>query len=160
MKGGITMGDYFSDKIDEAKPRIPTMEHMLGKGLLQPFNNTNSGARKIMHGVHRDHVFPLMNGEKAIVETGYEIRFGDLSSSITATDSDYRVANKISKFSFSPNHHYWLIVEDMKQKKLDMIERVSYQYVTESYGYLFNNTFIDSIQPGVVIPKEIGRAHV
>lgn len=148
------MGDYFSDKIEEAKPRIPTMEHMLGKGLLQPFNNTNSGARKTMHNVHRDHIFPLMNGEKAIVETGYEIRFGDLSSSITSTDSDYRVVNKISKFSFSPNHHYWMIVEDMKQKKLDMIERVSYQYVTESYGYLFNNTFIDSIQPGAVIPKD------
>lgn len=148
------MADYFTEKIEEAKPRIPTMEHMLGKGLLQPFNNTNSGARKIMHGVHRDHVFPLMNGEKAIVETGYEIRFGDLSSSITSTDSDYRVVNKISKFSFSPNHHYWLIVQDINQKKLDLIERVSYQYITESYGYLYNNTYIDSINPGDVIPKD------
>ena len=29
-----------------------------------------------------------MRGEKAVVETGYEIRFGDYSSSITATDAD------------------------------------------------------------------------
>ena len=54
------MADYFTEKVEEAEKIIPTMEHMLGKGLLQPFNNTNSGARKIMHGVHRDHVFPLI----------------------------------------------------------------------------------------------------
>ena len=54
------MGDYFQDQIEAAEKRTPTMEHMIGKGLLMPFNNVNSGARKIMHGVHRDHVFPLI----------------------------------------------------------------------------------------------------
>ena len=148
------MADYFTEKVEEAEKRIPTMEHMLGKGLLQPFNNTNSGARKIMHGVHRDHVFPLMNGEKAIVETGYEIRFGDLSSSVLSTDSDYQVVGKISKFSFSPNHHYYLIVKDVNRKKLDVIERISYHHITENYGYLYNNSYIDSLMPGSYIPKD------
>ena len=148
------MADYFTEKVEEAQQRIPTMEHMLGKGLLQPFNNTNSGARKIMHGVHRDHVFPLINGEKAIIETGYEIRFGDRSSSVTSTDANYFVVAKISKFSFSPNHHYWLIVEDRENKKLDMIERISYEYITEEYGYLYNNQFVDSLYPGAYIPKD------
>lgn len=147
------MAEYFAEKLAEAEERIPTLEYMAGKGLLQPFNNTNSGSRKIMHGVHRDHVFPLINGEKAIVETGYEIRFGDLSSSVTAADSDYVVANKISKFSFSPNHHYYLILMDQKNKKLDVIERISYQHVTEQYGYLFNNQYIDNLQIGNDIPK-------
>lgn len=146
------MADYFTEKVEEAQKRVPVMENMLGKGLLQPFNNTNSGARKIMHGVHRDHVFPLMNGEKAIVETGYEIRFGDLSSSVVSTDSNYEVIAKISKFSFSPNHHYYMIVRDTVSKKLDVIERISYHYITESYGYLYNNTYIDSLSPGDHIP--------
>lgn len=148
------MADYFTEKLEESKARIPTMEHMLGKGLLQPCNNTNTGARKIMHSVHRDHVFPLINGEKAILETGYEIRFGDYSSSVTSTDSDYKVVNKISKFSFSPNHHYWIIVEDTRAKRLDIIERISYQHISESYGFLFNNTYIDSVQIGSMIPKD------
>ena len=148
------MADYFTEKVEEAEKIIPTMEHMLGKGLLQPFNNTNSGARKIMHGVHRDHVFPLINGEKAIVETGYEIRFGDRSSSVLSTDANYHVVAKISKFSFSPNHHYWLIVEDRENKKLDMIQRISYEYITEEYGYLYNNQFVDSLYPGAYIPKD------
>ena len=147
------MADYFTEKVEEATQRIPTMEHMLGKGLLQPFNNTNSGARKIMHGVHRDHVFPLMNGEKAIIETGYEIRFGDLSSSVLSTDSNYQVVAKISKFSFSPNHHYYMIIRDMKSKRLDVIERISYHHITENYGYLYNNSYIDSLLPGDYIPE-------
>ena len=103
--------------------------------------------------VHRDHIFPLMDGEKAVIETGYEIRFGDLSSSITTTDANYNVIGKISKFSFSPNHHYWLIVEDGAGKRLDLLERISYEHITEEYGFLYNNQYLDTLQPGMRIPK-------
>ena len=95
------------------------------------------------------------------METGYEIRFGDYSSSITKTDSTYKVVGKISKFSFAPNHHYWLIVEDMKKKKLDVVERISYHYITESYCYLYNNEYMDTltigdyIQDGTIIQKSL-----
>ena len=65
----------FSDKIAENTKNLQSMEHMLGKGLMQPFNNTNAGSRKIMFSVHKEHVFPLMSAEKAIIETGYEIRY-------------------------------------------------------------------------------------
>lgn len=142
----------FSDKVEEASKKLKSIEQMFGKNLLQPFTNTNAGARKIMHGTHRDHVFPLMRGEKAIIETGYENRFGDYSSSITAAESDYRVVAKISKFSFSPNHHYYLIIQDMRTNKLDVVERISYHHITEGYGYLYNNEFLDSLQVGAVIP--------
>lgn len=144
----------FSDKVKEASDKLDSMEQMLGKGLLQPFTNTNAGARKIMHGTHRDHVFPLMKGEKAVVETGYEIRFGDYSSSVTMTDTEYSVVAKISKFSFSPNHHYYLIVQNMTTGELDVLERISYHHITEQYGYLFNNEYLDSLIPGQIIPKD------
>ena len=106
-----------------------------------------------MHATHRSHIFPLIKGEKAIIETGYEIRFGDYSSSITRSDSDYEVVAKISKFSFSPQHHYWLILKDEKNKRLDVQERISYHYITESYGYLYNNEYLDNIDVGSRIPK-------
>ena len=142
----------FTDKVNEASAKLKSMEQMFGKNLLQPFSNVNAGARKLMHSTHRDHVFPLMRGEKAIIETGYEIRFGDYSSSITVADSDYRVIAKISKFSFSPNHHYYLIIQDLKDNSLDVVERISYHHITEGYGYLYNNQYLDSLQPGVIIP--------
>lgn len=142
----------FATKMDEVAQTIESPEQMLGSGLLEPFAGANSGPRKLMHATHRTHIFPLIAGEKAIVETGYEIRFGDYSSSITRADSDYRVIAKIPKFSFSPNHHYWLILEDIKHPgKLDIQERISYHYITESYGYLYNNEYLDNLNVGDII---------
>jgi DNA-directed RNA polymerase beta subunit len=143
----------FSDKIAENTKNITTREQLLGKGLLQPFNNTNSGSRKIMHSIHREHIFSLMHPEKAILETGYEIKYGDYSSSVTKADSTYRVVGKISKFSFAPNHHYWIIFEDTANKRLDVVERISYHYITESYCYLYNNNYLDSLSIGDIVPK-------
>lgn len=138
----------FLDKVVQNTKDIPSMEHLAGKGLMIPFMNTNSGSRKILASTQKEHVFSLMRPEKAILETGYEIRFGDYSSSVTKADSTYRVVGKISKFSFAPNHHYWLIFEDVKKKRLEVIERISYHYITESYCYLYNNEFLDNLDIG------------
>lgn len=143
----------FKEKIAEVSQGITNLEQIGGKNLLQPFSQTNSGSRKIMHSIHRDHIFPLLDGEKAIIETGYEIRFGDYSSSMTKADADYQVIAKISKYSFAPNHHYWLILKNVHENKLDIQERISYEHVTESYGYLFNNQYLDSLSVGSYIPK-------
>ena len=145
---------YYSKKLEEAEARIPTPEHMLGIGLRQPFNNCESASRKLMTSTHLQHALNLFKGEKAFIETGYEIRYGDYSSSITKTDSDYRVIAKVPKYSFSPNHMYYLIMEDLRNKRIDVIERIPYYYVTESYGYLYNNTALDNTEIGQVVPKD------
>ena len=120
----------YSDIIDKNMQNKPSVESMLGYGLVLPFSNAVSGARQILFSNQRGHVFPLICPEKAILETGYEIRFGDYSSSVTKADSDYTVIAKISKFSFAPNHHYWLILKDNKRNYLDVVERISYHYNT------------------------------
>lgn len=144
----------YTDKINDASKNIDRMEQLLGKCLIQPFSGSNAGARKIMFSTHVEHVFPLIEGEKAIIETGYEIRFGDYSSSITRADSNYQVIAKISKFSSNPHHHYWLILKDTKEKKLDVVERISYHHITESYGYLYNNEYMDSLNIGDYITED------
>ena len=144
----------FSQKVEQAASKLATPEAMLGKGLLMPFKGSVAGARALMHNSHRDHIFPLISGEKAIIETGYEIRFGDYSSSITKADANYNVVAKISKFSFAPNHHYWLIVQNIQTGDLDVVERISYFHITESYGYLYNNEYIDSLNVGDLIAKD------
>ena len=65
-------------------------EAALGRALLEPFASVNSGARKLMYAKELDQVFPLIDGEIAAVQTGYEIRYGEKSSSIKETDDDYR----------------------------------------------------------------------
>ena len=149
------MASNFLEKVEDVNNRIDgNLERLLGTGLNQPMANMEAGSRKLMYAVHRSHMLPLLKGEKAFLETGYEIRFGDKSSSIIKTDCTYNVVAKISKFSFSPNHHYYLLLEDVENKRIDMIERVSYWHSTESYGYLYNNTALDNIQVGSVIPKD------
>lgn len=143
----------YSEIIENNTKDLPSVEHVLGAGLNFPFNGLTSGSRKIMAETQRTHVFPLIRPEKAILETGYEIRYGDYSSSVTKAESDFDVIAKISKFSFAPNHHYWIFVKDKKSKKLDVIERISYHHITESYGYLYNNEYLDNIEVGDIIPN-------
>ena len=143
----------FTSKVEEASKDIESIEQMLGTGLFQPFSNTNSGARKIMFGIHHSHLLSLMHAEKAIIETGYEIRYGDYASSITKAERNLQVIAKISKFSFAPNHHYWLIFKDPDSNLLDIQERISYEPVTESYGYLYNHEYMDTLKVGDFVPS-------
>lgn len=142
------------DQIRESASVLSTKEEMLGKGLNIPNNATNSGARKIMNGTHQSHTLVLSRAEVPYVATGFENRFGERSSSIITMDDDYEVVAKIPKFSYAPNHHYYLIVKKLHSNELDVIERISYKYKTEMYGYLHNNAIMDSYSyPGMIIPK-------
>lgn len=128
-------------------------EAMLGRALNEPFSSMNSGSRKLMYAKELEQVFPLIDGEQAIVETGYEIRYGDRSSSIVRAPEDCVVLQKIAKYSFAPNHHYFTLVGYAHSKKLDVIERIPYTYITESYGYLNNNGPLDGLRPGDYVGK-------
>ena len=92
--------------------RIRSPEQILGKCLDQPFTTANSGSRKILYSTQKEHALPLLNPEIPIIQTGFENRFGDYSSSIIKMNDDYEVLAKISKFSRNPNHHYILIIKN------------------------------------------------
>ena len=171
----------FRNQVEEAYSNLDSKEQMLGKGLIQPNTATNSGSRKIMHAVHTSHHLTLSQAQPPYISTGFENQFGDYSSSIINSSSDLfdrdtnnniddslsslnkpylsshpspvEVIAKISKFSYAPNHHYYLIVKDSNSNSLDVIERVSYKYQTECYGFLYNNSILDSYSfPGSIIP--------
>lgn len=154
------MAASYTEEIAKSVENITSLEQMLGKGLMMPNNATNSGARKVMFDSQSKASLVLSRGDIAYVSTGYENRYGDHSSSILATNkannlnSDYEVIAKISKFDYAPNHHYWLIVRDLNSNTIDIIERISYKFKTEVYGYLHNNTILDSYStPGTIIPR-------
>lgn len=130
------------------------LEYALGKGLMQPFANTNSGTRKLMYSVHLEQALRLLKPENPIIQTGYEIRYGDLSSSIVKAESDFEVVAKISKFVNLPNHHYLLITRRHDNGMYDVIERKSYNHITETYGYLYNNQMLDNLDIGYEVPKD------
>lgn len=133
--------------IEDLRSRIKKPEYMLGRSLLQPFCNTNSGSRKLMHSTHLEQRLPLLHPEVPIIQTGYENEFGRYASSFFEAKDDYIVLSKIQKFNDYPNHHYFLIVQNSRTKELDIIEKIDYEFITETYGYIFNNSILDNLDP-------------
>jgi hypothetical protein len=128
------------------------MEKILGIGLNMPFECTNSASRKNMFSSQYQQKVCLENPEVPYISTGYENLFGQRSSAFVKSDRQWRVVGKIEKFSNLPGHHYFLFVTD-DNNNLDVIERVSYCHNTESYGFLYNNTYLDSLSVGSVITE-------
>lgn len=123
------------------------MEKMLGIGLNMPFECTNSASRKNMFSSQYQQKVCLEEPEIPYLSTGYENLFGKRSSSFIKSDRHWRVIGKIEKFSNLPGHHYFLFIID-ENNNLDVIERVSYSHNTESYGFLYNNDYLDKLEVG------------
>ena len=128
------------------------MEKMLGIGLNMPFECTNSASRKNMFSSQYQQRVCLEDPEIPYISTGYENLFGQRSSAYVQTDRKWRVIGKIEKFSNAPGHHYYLFVID-EHNNMDVVERVSYCHNTESYGFLYNNEYLDKLQVGSEIPS-------
>lgn len=147
------MEPNFMEDLDENIERIDHKEEILGKGLCQPFVDCNSGSRKLMFSIHIEQSLPLINPEVPFVMTGYEQGFSDRSSSIIKADADYEVVGKISKFKDNPQHHYYLILRNMTNNRLNVIERKEYTYSTETYGYAYDTTVLDNLDISYEVPK-------
>lgn len=144
------MGNLIED-IAKIESGLKTREQTLGASLNEPFNITNSASRKNMYITHQSHRIAVENAEPPLVSTGYENEFGEYSSAFGVTDRDKYVIAKIPKFSWIPNHHYIMVVVDNETNVVDIIERISYKHITESHGYLNNNSYLDSLNPGDMI---------
>jgi DNA-directed RNA polymerase beta subunit len=135
-------------QIENSIAGLDDYNKLLGRTLMQPFKPANSGSRALMSSIHSEHFLVPTHAEVATIQTGYENQFGENSSSYNTSSANYRVVYKIDKFSFKPNHHYYLIIQNIDTGVYDVIERVSYHHNTESYGYLWNNSVIDSLAEG------------
>lgn len=149
----------FEETMQKETARIKSPEQILGKCLDQPFTTANSGSRKILYSTQKEHALPLLNPEVPIIQTGFENRFGDYSSSIIKMDDDYEVLKKIAKFSRNPQHHYHLILKNKRTNQLHVLTRISYNHLTESYGYLYNNKIMDQLDIDYTVKRgEIVRS--
>ena len=138
----------------EIEKTLPQQEYALGKGLLQPFNNTNSGSRKIMQGTQTDQTMQLTKGEYAYISTGYENQYGKFSSTYQESQYDFVVVSKVMKFNATRHinsSNFTLILQNPKQKILHIVNRVDYRYISESYGYTLQTDFLDSLVPNDII---------
>lgn len=135
-------------KNDISKVIVDNPNNMLGKGLQMPFAASNSGSRKLMFGTQLEHRLPLLKPEVPFIQTGYEMEFGKNSSSYITVKGDMDVIGTVTKFSHNPKHHFYVFTLDQENGIMSVFERKEYKHITENYGYLFNNDYLDSIMTG------------
>ena len=145
------MAVNFNEAIEREVSRISQKEQILGITLNQPFVGSNSGSRKIMYNIQAKQALPLLKPETPYIQTGFENRFGEESSSVIRAKTDYTVVGKVVKYLNNPNHQYYLILLDNKTNKLDVFQRISYVHTTETYGYLYDNSNVDILDVGDIV---------
>ena len=139
-------------QIEEVVKDLPNNNYLLGKSSLQPFAPMNSGSRKLMHNVHADQFVVMDNAEPPTISTGTENEYGRFSTSFREAEANFEVLAKVQKYSFNPTHYY-LILKNLDTGEYDMKERYVANHNTESFGYMNNNKYMDSLKPGSVIHK-------
>jgi DNA-directed RNA polymerase beta subunit len=145
------------NEINQTSKSIKNMAEILSSELNQPFTFVNSANRKMMFDAQFDQKISLMEPEIAMLSTGFDIMGGEYTSSFIKTPTSLRILHKIMKYdhvSASKYVDYVLVVYNEENKMYDIITRDSCQYNTETYGFLWNNDYLDSLKIGQTIPKE------
>lgn len=127
-------------------------EKIYAQMLTAPFATTESGGRGLISGHQFSQSISFVNPEPLIIGVGWESSFTDRSASVLQADDNYIIMDKIYKFEDNINNYYLIVIKE-DSGELDVIERKEMEYVSETYGYKYNNKFIDSIDVGYVIDK-------
>lgn len=120
---------------------------------LMTFPQYISATRSIMFTNHLKQYTVLNDPQFPYVFTNYENIFGKNSSSLVVARKDFKVVSRIEKFPNIPGHLYCLFIYYPDDDKYDVIFRKVSENLTEKYGYLYNNTDIDKLQPGADVEK-------
>lgn len=145
-------------KLDQAFSEIyatysqKQIDQMLGRSGLQICESLNSSSRKIMHSNQKKQAKCPKESEVPLAGTGIENRYGHMSSAFIRAEDSQEVLAKISRYSMYPDHEYYLIIKN-ERNELNLVTRKICQHNTETFGFLWNNEFLDSLQEGDIIPK-------
>ena len=106
--------------------------------------------RGYMFSGHFSQCSNLKNPEKPLVYTNFENQFGSYSDlGFNDLDENTEVLAKIVK----NENVYFLFIHKLNSDTYDIIERRNEFWLTEKYGFTYNNDVIDSIAPGDVLDK-------
>lgn len=137
----------FQQDIAQRESELSSPEQVLGKGALMPFTPMCSGSRRILQSTQAEQIHVVSEPEMAIIQSGFENQFGAYSSSFIRASADLRVVRMISKYTFNNLEfdEYVLVVQNMYTYEYDIIHRKPYQHITETFGCIYDNRFIDGI---------------
>jgi DNA-directed RNA polymerase beta subunit len=116
----------------------------LAEELLMPNANKTDANRTTMFGSHLAQCVTLQKAEPPLVYTNFENQVGKYSTAgFKEAKNDYTVIEKIVK----NDYNYVLIVQNKYTLEYGMFTREECQFLTEHYGFKWDNTLIDSLEP-------------
>lgn len=122
-----------------------------------------------MSNCEQEQAVQLFNAEFPLFNSGFENEFSKWSSGYTELEGTWKIIKRIDKNKYN----YALIVKKLEYSKKEIkklkknfpikfrkgeyhvIFRRECGNLTESYGYIMNNTVIDSLKPGDIIEDKI-----
>jgi len=123
----------------------------LAEELLVPNINKTDLSRGVMFCSHLSQLVTLKNSENPLVFTNFEYQIGKYSETgYKKIKDDYTVICKIAK----NRYNYILVIQNNKTKEYGILFRTECAWLTEHYGYKWNNEKIDSLKPNDSIKKD------
>lgn len=142
------------DTLAQKDQELMGKDDMFGSTLLTNPAYTSS-TRSVMFNSHLRQTVGLKNPDFPAVYTNYENVVGRNSTGYYKAKSKFEVVHKIHKFKNGKldDHLYMLIVYDPKKDRYEMIEKFVAEDLTEKFGYTYDNTVLDTKEPGDTIKK-------
>lgn len=123
----------------------------LAEELLMPNANKTDGNRSTMFCSHLAQAVTLQKAEPPLVYTNFENQVGKYSTAgYRKANSNYKVIEKIYK----NDYNYVLIVQDQETGEYTLFERAECEFLTEHYGFQWDNDKIDSLKKDDTIEKD------
>lgn len=120
---------------------------------LLTFPKNISGPRIYMFSNQLSQAIHVMNPQVPELATGYENAFGSFSDGILKAENNYRIIDKIPRFSNNPDFKYLLVVENLDDGSFDAITVCHYEKLSDMYGYYKPYTKTDKKIIGDIIKK-------
>lgn len=142
-----------ASKYDGIKNLInhPKNHHFLSEPLLVPNVNKTDSNRLGMFCSELNQTVVKNEGEAPLVCTNFEPQVGEYTiDGYKKLDEDCIILEKIKKNKLN----YVLIVENTKTGKIFMVKRKEVCWLTEHYGFKYNNDVIDNKEKGDTIKKD------
>lgn len=116
----------------------------LSESLLIPNANKTDANRIQMVESHITQARTVKDAEPPLIFSGFENQVGEYSTGYKELTGNYTILKKIHKNKYT----YLMFIKDNVTGIHDVIYRNECFWLTEHYGYKFNNGLIDSLEPG------------
>lgn len=138
------------EKMQEADEKYMGDPAVAGMSAMTHYRYNNS-TRTQMYNSHLNQFNNIRNPSFPFMFTGAENVVGRNSTGYEKSKSNYTVVKKIVKFEKYVGEKpfiYQLFVFDEDKKMYHVFTRKELHDLGQDYGFQYNNTFIDSLQPG------------